>query len=737
MFLSLFLILLGSVLSVSNAYSASPPLPSFYGSVTKSKHHSILVDTGTKNQDYINVLNCAHDLISFFDGYNFIQSEYEKVKYKAEQGDAEAQFKYSLALHNRAKETPLNSLLLNVTPGFTTEIRELIKEIFRWLEKSANQNYWPAAHALGCYIATHTHPKVNPLSISQKDILVLFERFATNKNIEAQYYLGLIYLNGIPSAGVSVDFRKALSWLSRAASKGHEQALSTYISTVKDRYINETLVIFNKFLKDGRFYNGDLNIDKKFIDQAFDTVQNELDIPKGLLKKYVVNDKSQYLEQIIKIFDVEQGQGLAPKLKLYVINDAIGYFSLFGSLYNKPSEKDRINKILKGISKEGIPQADYVRYLINQKDEAESFKILSKLVSDEDIGNNGDIQYQYARRLIRQDELGSGNKSEAIKFLKIAEEKGHKQATIELDALQKNEFEALLLLSRKNLRKAIKEKDLSVKRRDDLEAQLLKSKKEFDSQLHSYKKDKELYLLLLVSLSGLLGLAAVIWGLRWFLRGARSKGEEGEQEFAPNDKKATEEEFFENDKNKQQNENNNESLVNHTFEIKINVAKIKKEAHIFKNELEKELAEIDEKNHMKTKNIISLEDNHLDIQLEYQKEYELAYISYIWMHTILFSKKNGVKGKNFVLHKLNGADSDIQEKDSNSEILEKIDKLIISRTSESLSQIILSNIYHAQNSNGSDTPEGNGSIKVSSFPRPSLPSEKEFKSMFKEVFFDE
>ncbi|NRB66019.1 MAG: SEL1-like repeat protein [Vibrio sp.] len=95
---------------------------------------------------------------------------------------------------------------------------------YNWLDKAHSQGYVAAATTLAKLYETGKGVTQN-----YQQAFKLYESSALSLDMEAQYQLGLMYINGL---GVDIDPVAGKAWLIQAATKGHKQAHSLTYSPI-------------------------------------------------------------------------------------------------------------------------------------------------------------------------------------------------------------------------------------------------------------------------------------------------------------------------------------------------------------------------------------------------------------------------------------------------------------------------------------------------------------------------
>ncbi len=129
----------------------------------------------------------------------FIKSEEEELLEKAEDGDAEAQFKLGIKYY-----FPCDGVKFSFT------------EARRWFKKAADNNY-PDAQCLLGLICSEERRIPHDLSKSEN----YFLEAAKLGHDEAQYEIGKMYLLG---NGVKLDKQEGIKWLEKAAEQDNIEA---------------------------------------------------------------------------------------------------------------------------------------------------------------------------------------------------------------------------------------------------------------------------------------------------------------------------------------------------------------------------------------------------------------------------------------------------------------------------------------------------------------------------------
>lgn len=73
--------------------------------------------------------------------------------------------------------------------------------------------------------ANHTTPEKNPVTQDHRNAIWNFLSAALKGHRDAQYKLGLCYLNG--DLGLEKKYIRAEEWLEKAAMQGHPEAIKT------------------------------------------------------------------------------------------------------------------------------------------------------------------------------------------------------------------------------------------------------------------------------------------------------------------------------------------------------------------------------------------------------------------------------------------------------------------------------------------------------------------------------
>lgn len=145
--------------------------------------------------------NNANELFDTGKDY-YDQKQYSEAikcfKASAEQGNADAQDMLGIIYSN-----------LNNDKVVTVDNNEAL----RWFKKAAEQN-----HLLGILHLGHMKEFGGGCQVDYKEALSLYERAANGGCVEAQAYLGWVYLKG--SCGLAQDKNKALIWYRKAAEQG-------------------------------------------------------------------------------------------------------------------------------------------------------------------------------------------------------------------------------------------------------------------------------------------------------------------------------------------------------------------------------------------------------------------------------------------------------------------------------------------------------------------------------------